>query len=204
MIIALSGTAAQDVDASPDAVRRLLHFSIALAALSFPWLFASVWPVAALVGAALVASLLWCAPHGIELRSRQARRNACGALWFGCGLCLTFFLSAGEPVAYCIAILLPALADPAAARVGRRFGRAWYTLGGARKSAAGSLAFFATALAVVACGLVAGAGLRLGEALGGAALVATITTGLEASLADGLDNLFVPLGALAALEFAAL
>jgi len=49
--------------------------------------------------------------------------------------------------------------------------------------------------------LLAGADLRPGESLAAATLVATITTGLEASLGDGLDNLFVPVGALVSLEF---
>jgi len=125
------------------------------------------------------------------------RREFCSALCFAGGVCLTYLWSASEPVVVWIAILVLVLADGAAALVGQRFG-------GARKSAATSVAFFATAFAVSAVGLVAGVGLRPGEALVSAALVAAVTTGLEASLEDGLDNLFVPIGALVSLELTAL
>jgi len=199
-----SSLAAIRIGASPLARRESRHLGIALAALSLPWVSTSLWSVAVLLCAALGASLVLCAPRGIELGSSAARRNLRSALCLGCGVGLAFAWSASEPAAYCIAILVLALADGAAAFVGRRYGRALRTLGGARKSAAGSLAFLATAFAVTTGVLIAGAGLRLGEAFAAAALVATITTGLEASLGDGLDNLFVPLGALVALEFAAL
>ena len=203
-MIGYSSLAASHVGASPLARRESIHLGIALAALSLPWLFSSAWPVFVLVGAALAGLALLRASrwHGSDVRA--ALREMRGEFWFACGLGLVFLWSATEPVAYCIAILLFALADTAAALVGRRYGRAQRMLGGARKSAAGSLAFFATALAVVGCGLYAGAGLRPGEALAAALWVATLTTALEAALADGLDNLFVPLGALAALELTAL
>jgi dolichol kinase len=76
--------------------------------------------------------------------------------------------------------------------------------GGAGKSAAGSFAFFAVAVAVAFGGLYGAADFEVGEALAAALLVATITTGVEAILGDGLDNLFVPLGALASLELFAI
>ncbi|MDX1375412.1 MAG: hypothetical protein R3357_07625 [Burkholderiales bacterium] len=193
---------AQAFGASPGRLRRSLHACIALAALSFPWLFTSLWPVAALLGASLAASLCLHAPHGLELRSQGARRALRSALCLGGGLCLAFAWSAGNPPAYWTVVLVLVLADGAAALVGRRYGRAQRTLGGARKSAAGSAAFFTVAFAVTAAILVLGADLRVGEALAAAGLVATVSAGLEASFGDGLDNLFVPLGALVALELA--
>ena len=197
-----SSRAALRISASPLARRESLHLGIALVALSLPWLFSSPWPVFVLVGVMLAAVVLLRASRWNGSDARAALREMRGEVWFACGLCLVFLWSATRPVAYSIAILLFALADTAAAVVGRRYGRAQRMLGGARKSGAGSLAFFTTAFVVVACALHAGAGLRPGETLATALWVAAFTTALETAFGDGLDNLFVPLGALAALELA--
>jgi dolichol kinase len=140
-----------------------------LAALAFPWLFSSAWPVVALACAAVV---------GPRLR-------------------------ATDPLAYRIAILVLMLAPTAACLIRERLVSSACTSGSAGKSAAGSLAFFVTALAIASTALIAGAGLRPRDALAAALLLATVTTGIEASMDEGLDNLFVPIGALVALEFAA-
>jgi len=192
---------------SPESVRKLLHIEMGLVTLAFPWLFSAAWPVIALACAAaawfgLLRASIWLeARFGKALHA--AGRGGWGEIWFTCGICLTFLLSAGEPVAYCIAVLVLALADAAAALVGQRFGRARCMPGGARKSAAGSCAFFVVAFAVAWIGLYAAMGLPLPHALRAALLVAAVTAALEAVFGDGLDNLFVPLGALAALEVAA-
>lgn len=202
--MALLSAAARRLGARAEAMRKLLHVGMALVTLSFPWLFSSAWPVILLACASVAWFRLLRASDWLEARFgyalRAAQRDSRGEIWFACGVCLAYLWSAAEPVAYCIAILVLALADTAAALVGQRFGRARRMPGGARKSAAGSLAFFAVALAVAFAGLRGVAGLPLGDALIAALLVATITTGIEAILGDGLDNLFVPLGALASLD----
>ncbi|MGH8692551.1 MAG: diacylglycerol/polyprenol kinase family protein [Burkholderiales bacterium] len=175
---------------SAEARRKLLHVEMGLVALGFPWLFAAAWPVLLLAGLALAwfgllraCSRLqaWCGPV-----LEASGRGSIGAIWFVCGVCLTFLLSNGDAVAYCTAIMVLTLADTAAALVGQRLGRA-------RKSVEGSLAFFCVAFAVAFVML---------QALAAALLVALVTTAIEALLGRGLDNLFVPLGALAALGFA--
>jgi len=206
--MALLSAAARHTGVSSEVMRKLLHVEMALVALSFPWLFSSAWPVITLACAAVLWFLLLQTSDWLEARFgyalRASQRESRGEIWFACGVCLAYLWSAAEPLAYCIAILVLAFADTAAALVGQRFGRVQQMPSGARKSAAGSLAFFVTALVVASGALLAGAGLRPGESLAAATLVATITTGLEASLGDGLDNLFVPIGALASLEFTAL
>jgi len=206
--MALLSAAARKHGVAPELVRKLLHVEMALVTLSFPWLFTSAWPVIVLACAAVLWFRLLQASDWLEARFgyalRAGRRDSKGETWFACGVCLAYLWSAAEPLAYCIAILVLALADTAAALVGQRFGQARELPGGARKSAVGSLAFFVTALLVAAAALSAGAGLRPGESLASAALLAAVTTGVEASLGDGLDNLFVPIAALVALEFAAL
>jgi len=206
--MAVLSAAARKHGLAPELVRKLLHVEMALVTLLFPWLFTSAWPVIVLACAAVLWFRLLQASEWLEKRFgyalRAGRRDSQGEIWFACGVCLAYLWSAAEPLAYCIAILVLAFADTAAALVGQRFGQARQLPGGARKSALGSLAFFVTALLIAAAALIAGAGLRPGESLVSAALLAAVTTGVEASLGDGLDNLFVPLAALVALEFAAL
>jgi len=188
----------------PEAVRKLLHVEMALVTLAFPWLFESAWPVVLLAGAAAAWFRLLRASAWLEARFgyalRAARRDSHGETWFACGVCLAFLWTGGEPVAYGIAILVLGFADTAAALVGRRYGLPRRMPGGATKSLAGSAAFFAVALAVAFAGLHGAAGLDAGEALAAAALLAAVTTGIEAFAGKGLDNLFVPLGALASLQ----
>ena len=98
------------------------------------------------------------------------------------GYALSWVLFA--PAVAAAAIVVGALADPAAALVGRRLGR------GAPKSPAGSAACAAVSAAVL---LLAGAGAPAAAA--GAALVALA----ERAPWPGVDNLLVPLAAGAAL-----
>ena len=133
-----------------------------------------------------------------------SRRELGSALCFAAGVWLAYLWRANEPVAVWIAILVLVLADSAAVLVGQRFGATQRMPTGAGENAATSIAFFATAFAVSAVGLVFGVGLRPGEALVSSALVAAVTTGVHESLDDGLENLFVPIGVLVSLELTAL
>lgn len=192
----------------PDAVRKLLHIEMALVTLSFPWLFTSAWPVVVLAAAALAWFRLLRTSACLDERFGYALgagwRDSKGEIWFVCGACLTFLWTGGEPVAYGIAILVLGLADTAAALVGRRYGLPRRMPGGAAKSVVGSAAFFPVALAVAFAGLHGAAGLPAGEALAAGTLVAAVTTVLEAFSGRGLDNLLVPLGAVASLQAFAL
>jgi phytol kinase len=189
---------------STEAVRKFLHVEMGLVALAFPWLFAEAWPVLVLALAAVAWFGMLYASSWLDARFGRALhgagRDSRGAVWFTCGVCLTYLTSAAEPVYYCIAILVLALADTAAALIGRRFGSSCRMPGGAHKSPAGSFAFFVVAFTVVLVGLHVAADIGFVEALGTAFLVAAVTTTLEAILGDGLDNLCIPAGVLAALD----
>ena len=203
----LLSAGARSLGASAEATRKLLHVEMGLVTLGFPWWFPAAWPVMVLAGAALA----WFGALRVSRRLaarfapvlRADGRESMGEAWFVLGVCLTFLLSDGDAIAYCIAVLVLTLADAAAALVGVRFGRRRRMPGGASKSLAGSGAFFAVAFAVVLLVLSLAAGARPADALRAALLVAALSTVLEALLGRGLDNLFVPLAALAALRLAA-
>ena len=189
----------------PWVARRPLPLPVGLVALAFPWLFSSPWPVVALACAAVIGFRLLAAcdvpwPRRATVGGGGSRDD----IWLACGVCLTYLWSATDPLAYCIAILVLAFGLTAAALVRARCAPSGHASGGAGKSGAGSLALFVTALTIASAALIAGAGLRPGESLAAALLLATVTTGIEASVGDGPDILLVPVGALVALEFATL
>ncbi len=117
-------------------------------------------------------------------------RNLTGSTYFLLGSLLTLLLFPQQAAA--AALIYTAVADPAAAVVGRRWGRRRLKSG---KSLEGSLAFLATALAV---GVILGpTGLPFRAAAAGA-VVATLVEVLPIRLDD---NLSVPLASAAIMAW---
>lgn len=182
-------------------VRKLFHVIGAAIGGGLPWLFDRVWPVVLLGGAALLGLLAvrWSRRMkvGVGRVIHDVGRHSFGDLCFPPAVCLVFVLTGGDRLRVAMGLLPLMLADPAAALVGRRWGRHRYRVPGGEKSLEGSAAFFAIAFVCVAGALV-GAGERLPLAAIGA-LALTLTM-VEALTARGLDNLLVPLTAVLALE----
>ena len=174
--------------------RRAVHAASGLfgpLALAFPGRVAGFVLFGGLSAIALVLELARCASpavrRGVEVvggplfRPGEAH-GVSGPATLAWGYALSWALFA--PAVAAIAIVVAALADPAAALAGRRLGR------DAPKSPAGSAACAAVSAAVF---LLAGAGVPAAAA--GAVLVALA----ERARWPGVDNLLVPLAAGAAL-----
>jgi phytol kinase len=184
--------------ASAEATRKLVHALSGLEAAAFPWLFTTAWSVLALAGSyALLMALtmkIGALPsvHGV-------RRRTAGGLYYPVAVGVLFTFVGHRPEVYVSAILVLALADPAAAQVGRPWGRTRYHLFGGTGSVEGSLAFGLCALACLHLSL------GLLTSLGPLAVllwslhVAVLATGLEALSPHGSDNLTIPLGCVLAL-----
>jgi len=169
-----------------ETTRRLVHITGAGTTALLP-LYLQLRDVV-LLAIAFTVFLGWTRVRG-SLRSVHAvARPTLGAVVFPIGLLLAALAVWLHPAALAYAALMLAVADPAASVVGQRFrGPSWQVPGG-RKSALGSIAFFAVALALgTVFALAAGNGAIL--AVAGAAAVLTV---VEASLGYGLDNLFIP------------
>ena len=188
----------------PELVRKLLHVGMGLVALSFPWLFAEVWPVL------LLAAITAPGMLGLRFSARWqeklggviggvARSQSLGEVYFPLGVAGLFWLAGDQPLLYCIALLLLAVADAAAALVGVRYGRLRYTAAAGAKSAEGSLAFFAAAFFCAYLPLLLYGGLGGDRALLGAVVSGLWGTRVEAAAGQGLDNLFIPVAGFAAL-----
>jgi phytol kinase len=184
----------------PEVVRKLLHVGMGLVTLSFPWVFAEAWPVAALAAASVVVLLaLRLTPLGRVLSA--VGRTSLGEVYFPVAVAVLFAIYRGSDntppdrrlVLYAVPILLLALADAAAALVGVGYGQHRFVTPDGAKTAEGSVAFFACAFFCVHVPLLLGTDVGRAETLLTALLVAWLATMFEAIAWRGLDNLALPL-----------
>ena len=127
-------------------------------------------------------------------------RESLGEVYFPLATGVLFVLAEGNPLLFCLPVLILALADAAAALVGRRYGRTRYATLEGRKSVEGSLACFAVACLSTDLVLRLWAGTGRTESLLVALVLGLQVTLLEAIAWRGLDNLFIPVGAFLLLK----
>jgi len=187
----------------PEWQRKTLHLALGLTALSFPWLFAAIWPVWVIcsMGALILVALrvvpslrrrLGCTLHDIQ-------RESTGELLFALTIALFFALSHERVVAYVVPLAILTVADSAAALVGTHWGRHHFAIPDGRKSWEGVAAFAGTALLITVGGLAWLTALPWPMLLVVAVAVAVMTTLVEAIAWHGHDNLLIPLTAYLAL-----
>jgi phytol kinase len=186
--------------AAPEATRKLDHVAAGAIALTLPLLFDSPWPVIALA-APFVAFLLGTMLLGWLGSVHRVARRSIGAFLYPVAVAAAFMLAAGDYPAYAIAIMALALADPAAEVAGGRWGSRRYAAWGQAKTWEGSLAaLVVTAATAIAILLLAGA--TLPAALATGTFAGIVVALVEGALPWGLDNVGIPLAALAALSAA--
>ena len=183
----------------PELVRKLLHIGMGLVTLTLPWLFSTIWPVLLLtVGFTLfLTALRFCRPlqrlFGGVIDG--VARQSMGEIYFPLAVGLVFVLSAGDPITFCIPMLILALADASAALIGKRYGTLRYATADGEKSVEGSIAFLIVALLSTQIPLLLFTDTGRAESLVIALTLSLFVMLLEAIAWRGLDNLFVPLGA---------
>lgn len=188
----------------PEVLRKGMHISMGVTALSFPWLFESAWPVV-LVATAAAAGFMALHAH-LPLMRRLAfaleriKRVSVGEFCFVAATAIVFTLSIDDPVLYCIPMLLLTLADSAAALVGTAYGQHRYRSWRGFKTLEGSAAFFTVGFVCIAVVLANFTPALLRDALIVAFLLALAMTAVEAASGRGLDNLLVPVCAWAAIK----
>lgn len=177
--------------------RKLAHVGAGLIALLAPVFFRTPWPMLMLT--ALFAALLLASRRiGVLAPLHPRGRPGEGDLVYAAGLYATFAL-ASDARGFQIAVLILALADPAAALAGRAFGRRRFRALATTRSLEGSLAFAAVAMFITVA-LLASAGLPFGETLVRAVALTVATALVEAMSPAGLDNLTIPLVAILVLR----
>lgn len=185
----------------PETSRKLMHVAMGLLALTYPWVFESVWPVTLL--SMIYVVLLMLTDRAEPLRRcvgpvmRRVDRPSLGEYYFPVTTAGLFAMARGDALLYCTPLLLLTVCDAAAAVVGTRYGRHRYRIGASEKSLEGSAAFFASAGVIVGLALSTNRTEHLVPVALATALSATL---IEAVCSRGLDNLFVPMGAFLLLR----
>jgi phytol kinase len=177
----------------PEIPRKLAHVGAGGIACCAPLLVTTHWAMLFLTGS---FALLLLATRRLGLLGSLHRRAGAGDLVYPAGIYVAFVIAAGDALLFQLSVLVLALADPAAAVVGQRFGRLRYRIAGVTRSLEGSLGFAATAFGITALALVASGRLGAPAALLCATAVAVVVASLEAASPPGLDNLAVPVGTL--------
>ena len=136
-----------------------------LIASAFPWILPD--PRSVVLLCAVFAVLLGTTIVRSSLPSvHRVRRRTAGALFFPLAVAVVFVAARGRQELYVTSMLVLALADPAAAIVGRTYGAHRLGAGHDAKSVEGSLAFFVVASTCL------GVALALVTPLGAAAVLA--------------------------------
>ena len=181
----------------PEWCRKLMHIGSGIVALSIPWFFQSRWPVLLLCAFSLAGLLAM--KHLKYLRQNIGRvvgdvkRQSSGDIYFPLIIAILFLLSKGDPLFYCIPIMILTFADAAAALVGIFYGVLHFETGNDVKTIEGSLAFFVVAFFCAYMPLLFFADLGAPQALLIAFLLAFLLTIVEAAAGwKGLDNLLIP------------
>ena len=156
----------------PEIPRKLAHVGAGGIACCAPLLVTTHWAMLFLTGS---FALFLLATRRLGLLGSLHRRAGAGDLVYPAGIYVVFVIAGGDALLFQLSVLVLALADPAAAFVGQRFGRLRYRIAGVTRSLEGSLGFAATAFGITALALVAS---------------------LEAASPPGVDNLAVPVGTL--------
>jgi phytol kinase len=188
----------------PEVGRKLLHVGAGGITFTFPWVFAAAWPVL-LTAAVSVVGLLALKASGSLLRRlggaiRGVARKSLGEIYFLPGVAVLFVLSAGDVLLFCMPLLQLTLADAAAALIGTRYGLHRYVATEGEKTVEGSLACLVIAFLSAEVPL-----LLFGDVGRAKSLLIALSLGLAVTLLEavgwqGLDNLFIPVGACVLLK----
>ena len=189
--------------------RKLIHVSLGLYCLTFPWVFEHTWEVAATCA---LAVLVFALARG-RMRSslgeglHGVNRVSYGEVLFAVSVALLFELKDGHftlaeqglqtgpmPILYILPLLILTLCDAACAVVGVNYGRATFQVESGIKSWEGVSVFVLTAWLFSLIALLLFSQVDRADAVVLAFIVAGFGALLEAASWRGLDNLFIPLG----------
>ncbi|HSH18338.1 MAG TPA: hypothetical protein VK978_03065 [Candidatus Saccharimonadales bacterium] len=168
--------------------RKFIHMSVGSFAAFWPYFLS--WNEILFLSAAFLIVVSLSQYLGIFQAIHAVERPTWGEVCFALAVGMLAVL-AREPLVFTVALLIMSLSDGLAALVGTAYGKNnQYTVLGHKKSLAGSLAFFGSALVLLIGYAFVVSDPPSAAVLAGLALVAT---GLENIAIRGLDNLAVPL-----------
>lgn len=208
VVLYTMGAWARRASLRPETSRKLIHLSLGLYCLTFPFLFAQAWEVALTcalaIGVFALARGRLRATLGAGLHA--VARRSYGEVYFAVAVAFLFVLRSGSSVAsslgdllYLLPIAILTVSDAAAALIGVRFGHVRFKVADGTKTCEGVAAFILSAWLLADLGLTAFTELSAIDVMMVSAVVALVSASIEALSGRGLDNLLIPLGVYALL-----
>ena len=118
----------------PETVRKVLHVSMGLTTLGFPWLFDERWPVLVLASLAYARSYRGANASVLRTHFGSALTGVAESIdrrvLLRARPCAVFLLSSGRPAVVLDSMLILTFADAAAALIGTWYGRHYWKHGG--------------------------------------------------------------------------
>jgi len=209
-VLAMVSSFGKRLKLQPEVSRKLIHVSLGLGSLAFPWLFQAFWEVAATCGLSLLLFAVVRSRRGREgigSGLHGVKRDSYGDLLFALSVMLLFHLKDGhywlkvtgvarhpQIVLYILPLLILTLCDAACALVGVNYGRQHFRVEAGIKSWEGVAVFIATAWLFSLIALLLFSDVSRADAVVLSLIAALFGALFEAASWRGLDNLFIPLG----------
>jgi len=193
---------------SAEGARKLVHVSMGMICLSFPWIFQETQAVVILASIAVLGVILIRTTQlrdqlGVSLFS--VKRLSIGELVFPIAVAWLFTMyksgSHSSAVYYTIPLLLLTLADTIGAIAGTKFGKVIYKTASAQKSVEGSIAFFVTAYTCTFIPLLLFTDQDVVHITLISLILTLFMTAVEGISGMGMDNLLIPIGSYFLLDF---
>ena len=187
----------------PELKRKIAHVATGVATLPFPWIFPKRWPVIvilvlALGAMAMLRSKLF-AGKSMNTVLHDVQRKSYGEFYLLFAIGFLFMVSYGTPVLFVLPVAIIALSDTASALVGTKYGQKHLAIAGGQKSVEGVIAFFVVTLIVSLITLMLMTDLPDVNVILLSVLISGFCAYVERDSWRGLDNIFVPIGAILVL-----
>ncbi|NJO22150.1 MAG: hypothetical protein HC868_03420, partial [Sphingomonadales bacterium] len=178
--------------------RKLIHVATGLFAIALPFVFHQRWPIAVLLGLALVVMVLLRSPvrivAGLGSTLHGVKRESHGEIYLVLAVGFLAFRIEQGLVFYVLPLLVLTLADAAAALVGVSYGRRKLEVEEGAKSVEGVVAFFTTTWLIAMILLLLMTDAPRPSVVLLSLMVAAFGAIVEVNSWKGLDNLFIPVG----------
>lgn len=206
-VLAGVGLLARRLNLQPEIARKIIHVSLGLYCLTFPWVFSHAWEVAAVCALAGIVFVIARNRPALGEGLHGVKRFSYGELLFAVSVALLFWLKDGhyslavrgvqsEPqlILYVLPLMILTLCDAASALVGVNYGRMRFPVEEGVKSLEGVITFVLTAWITAMIALLLFTDLGRGDVIVLALITALFGALFEAASWRGLDNLFIPIG----------
>ncbi|HVX58855.1 MAG TPA: hypothetical protein VG964_03970 [Candidatus Saccharimonadales bacterium] len=180
----------------PELKRKIFHICSGTFIAFWPWLMS--WTAIELLGLAMAAIVILNYRLKIFDFYKGIGRRSYGDLFMALGISLAA-LTAPTKVVFALALLNVSLADSSAALIGKKYGKNWrYRIFSQEKSVIGTMTFWLVSLCVSAiCLIFARDQMQFSNYVELIIIMPPILAALENFSLLGLDNLTVPLAAIA-------